>query len=151
MLKARCVSEGVSLVDPSINAGYYTVEELEDELEPRASAPAPTWSKPPPAAPETPTAPEEKQPEQKNGDGLSDRAKKVIAAFKSMGVSRDDLEHFAGRHEEVIFAGAWRDEDYSAFTGAKDRIKDTPAEERAAVVAEIFRLKPPERVPGEEG
>lgn len=71
---------------------------------------------------------------------LPERTRKAIAAFRSLDVRRDDLEHLAGNFDEVIFAEAWTEEHFARFTEARAAILAVPVAERAAKVREIFHL-----------
>lgn len=150
MLKERCSSELIRQIDPEINFGLYAPEELDDREEPPA-APAPAWSAPAeaptqpqeaPATEQAPTpAPEQKAPPKTNG-GAGDRAKKVLAVFKSSGLIQEDLELFAGGFEQPVPMAEWNDHHYEAFTEARKKIEGTKPEERAALVRELFQLGP---------
>lgn len=144
MLRARAASEAIRAVMPSINAGTYTPEELDDDpaapASPASPAPAPSWSQPQ-AQPVIDARAEEKPPER---DDRDDRAKKVIAHFKSLGVTQVELECFAGNFKDQIFAAAWDDETFIRFSAARKEIADSALEERYEVVQRLFR-------PGEDG
>lgn len=135
MLRARVVAELVRMIDPSINAGLYAAEELDDDRP--APGPAPAWaasqSKPEEAAAVDPEAPKS------NGQ---QRAKKAIAAFKGMGVLQADLELFAGGFEHRVPPVEWTDGHYAAFTNAKDQIKSADMDKQASVTRELFHLEP---------
>ncbi len=151
MLVARVSAELVRLIDPEINAGHYAPEELDDDRPPAvdvlpasprpASAPQPT-TEAPQATPPTP------EPQAKpQAPGLSDRVKAVLAAFKSKGVTREQLEWFAGNHKDQIFAEHWRDPEFDRFTKAKKMIESSDLAQRASLVQRLFNPGPEDSSP----
>jgi len=157
MLRARAVSEAIRAVMPSINAGEYTPEE-EDRHEPAA---APRWgTAQEPAgdaeqvsevAETTPAAnaPEKsaQAPQKTSAPKPEDRAAKVISHFRGKGISQVELEWFAGGGKEQIFAAAWGEPEFRAFTAAKEKIEAADLEQRARVIERLFRMSPEDGEP----
>ncbi len=155
MLRARVISEGVRMVDPSVNCGTYTPEEAAD-FEPRDTIEAVAELIATPAEPEE--APEAPQPPQEGPETgevqpepreVSKRAAEAVARFTAhCGVVREDLEAYLGRRaapdEEdpaPLPAEIWGDEDFERLGIAWDVIKEAPAgEERQKVIGEVFQL-----------
>ena len=117
MLRARLISEGVTMIDPGTTQGLYTPEEVSDFdtrdiVIPRA---------------------EETKPETTTND---DRSKKVISMFKSkFGVIQSDLE----KHICCSIAD-WEDKDYKALLKIYKKL--ISAEDIPAAVQETFKLEP---------
>jgi len=144
MLRARAASEGVRAVMPGINFGTYTQEEPEQIQQQER----PSWSEKEERRPGAvieaepyPDTPESGQPSPTLSP-LSDRAKKVIAAFKSLGVLQEDLESFAGGFDEKVWAAEWTDAHFAAFTEVRKSILETLAESRAEKIRGLFQLPP---------
>lgn len=151
MLRARVVAELVRMIDPSINAGLYAPEEIEEDERERPAAPS--WSQP--AA-----APEEQPPEQPKGKPELSRAQKVIAAGRQSGLRQDDWERLAGRARaagaalnlddpiavqlpedaQPVAAIDWAEQDYDVFNAARKEYAAAPLDQRAEVIRAIFAL-----------
>jgi hypothetical protein len=132
MLRARAISEAIRAVMPAINAGEYTPEE-QDDYQPRAQVAQ---------LEEATTETTVTQAEQPQSGGLGDRAKKAIAAFKSVGVTREELEWFTGNHKEQIFAEAWEPGDFDRMNSALQSIKGADLAGRAKTIKRLFHPEP---------
>jgi hypothetical protein len=162
MLHARCISEGVTAVDPEVMVGFITPEELSDVLdrdlgaidaEARVVEPTSADEKGPDSSPEpTPVvsegsdAPASPGPAQESEPDPEaehrERVERVLKAFGVYTLTQEDLEQFLGDHEtgEVREAKDWGEEDFDALTDTLKTIKTAPPEERTATICRMFNL-----------
>lgn len=154
MLHARCVSEGVTAVDPGVTVGTITPEELSDVLErpeiidvtpeenaqqsvQHESEPGPVQSEGSAPA-DAPGAAQEPDPEVEHRE----RVERVVKAFAVYTLTQEDLEQHVGSYEDgvVVEAKDWGEIQFKQFDATLQVIKGTPAAERTAQICHMFNL-----------